>query len=481
MARLARFSFNWRDTPPKNLKSSCSSRHRTALWSESQYHPSESLSIPDRPDPSSTEMLSLEPLRRSWDGAKHNPLLDRASPLILAAVLLVTSIRIYLLIPETTGGTDLLGSDIPKSIMLLRGQDPYSTQPWSAPYPPLLLFTVASIIRISSGNLFQNPAAISMIDQNVRVGGIFAGALVSAIIYTVLRHRGHGGLESLIPASLFVTLPAISTAPLYWFRSDIFGYPILALSLLLLTLGHRFTGTTLLAVSAIYKLHPLLAVPPILIWLTRKYGFRQTLPILLTTTTILSIGLILPFEIPGYAQAILGFNLANTGTGTNTFSILNLLYGILPTLGLTTPTLLANQVWITATTTLLSITIGFVWRNAHTISPVQIVLLGLAAWLLPLKMLFTGYIVWAFIPIFMLGRLRTAILLSGLLQTADTMAYWSSFPANSPIPGIGSVYGFFTTSIVYCSITVLAFTSALGARNAGTGVDAITGPKMRIV
>jgi hypothetical protein len=410
-------------------------------------------------------MLSRQSLRLSWERAKLNPIYDRVSPFILATILLVTSIRIYLLIPQTTGGTDLLGSDIPKSIMVLRGQDPYSTSPWSSPYPPLLLLTVAGIIRVTSGTLFQNPAAIITIDQNVRIGGIFAGALVSTLIYLTLRQRGRSGLEALVPAALFVTLPAISTAPLYWFRSDIFGYPILALSLLLLTLGHRYTGTTLLAICAIYKLHPILAIPPILIWITKKYGIRQALPIVLTTTTIITLGLLLPLEIPGYAQAVLGFNLANTGTGTNTFSILNLLYGIFPTLGLTPPASLANQIWIVATTAMLTIVSGFVWRNANRIEPVQIVLLGLTSWLLPLKMLFTGYMVWAFIPIFMLGRLRPAILLSGLLQVADTMAYWSSFPAESPIPGIGTVYGFFITSLVYFLISTLAMKTALGITN----------------
>src|SRR5205807_3285492 len=31
-ARLARFSFNWRDPSPENVKSSCSPRHKTRLW-----------------------------------------------------------------------------------------------------------------------------------------------------------------------------------------------------------------------------------------------------------------------------------------------------------------------------------------------------------------------------------------------------------------------------------------------------------------
>jgi hypothetical protein len=45
------------------------------------------------------------------------------------------------------------------------------------------------------------------------------------------------------------------------------------------------------------------------------------------------------------------------------------------------------------------------------------------------------------------------------------MAYWSSFPAYSPIPGIGSVYGFFLTSLVYCTFSVLAMITALRIKN----------------
>ncbi len=393
---------------------------------------------------------------------------SRSSPLILSIILLVTGLHTYQLIQQTNGGGDLLGSDIPKSIMLLQGQDPYSVQPWSAPYPPLLLLVVAGIIRITSGNLLQSPATLEIIGQNVRVVGIFADALVSIIIFLALRFRGLSGIQALIPASLFATLPAISTSPEYWFHSDTFGYPILALSLLALTLRRYFTGTTLLAVATIYKVHPILAVPLVLVWLARKYGLRHTLPIVLTTTTIVALGLILPFEVPGYAQAILGFNMANTGTGTDTFSILNLLYGILPSISVNIPTTASNQVWIAATATLFTIIIGIVWCHAKTLDPIQLVLLGLAAWLIPLKMLFTHYVVWAFIPILMLGRLRQTIVLAGILQMADTMAYWSTFPVYGPIPGIGTVYGFFVTSVVYCLLSVLAMRTALKTRNART-------------
>ncbi len=426
---------------------------------------------------------------RPWDEffshkAELNKLRERAistvsnfSPVILFAILFAVGLRTYLLIHQTAGGDDLVYSDLPKSIMLLRGQDPYSVSPWSAPYPPLLLLIMAGIIRFTSNNLLQSPDTIGIISQNVRVAGLFASGLVSIMIFLTLRRRGRTGFEALIPASLFATLPAVSITPLvYWFHSDVFGYPIIALSLLFLASGRYFTGTILLAVSTIYKVHPVLALPLILIWLGRRYGLKQTLPILLTTMTIVGVGFILPFELSGYTESVLGFNLANTGTGTNTFSIFNLVYGILPGLGLQIPTAITNQVWIGATTSLFTITLAIVWRYANRLDPIQIVLLGLTAWMIPLKMLFTAYLIWAFIPVLMLGRLRQAIVLAGLLQAADTMAYWSSFPVYSPIPGLGTVYGFFLTSLVYCTFSVLAMITALKIRNKVAPEQRITVP-----
>jgi hypothetical protein len=218
----------------------------------------------------------------------------RLSPFILAVILIVTGLRTYQLIHQTTGGDDLLLSDIPKSIMVLHGQDPYSVRPWSAPYPPLLFVVVAGIIQFTSASLSQSPGSTAIVDQNVRVAGIFAGALVSMIIFLSLRFRVGNGIVALVPASLFVTLPAISNTPLYWFHSDIFGYPILAASLFLLTLRRYFAGTTLLAVASIYKVHPILALPLILVWLARRDGIRATLPILVTSATVVTLGLILP-------------------------------------------------------------------------------------------------------------------------------------------------------------------------------------------
>src|SRR5881397_4180444 len=69
--------------------------------------------------------------------------------------------------------------------------------------------------------------------------------------------------------------------------------------------------------------------------------------------------------------------------------------------------------------------LGAVWTKARSLSLIDVVLLGLAAWLIPLKIVYTHYIVWAVIPFLMRGRLKQTILVVGLLQLADTLAYWS--------------------------------------------------------
>src|SRR2546425_4205485 len=212
-------------------------------------------------------MLSLGPLKFSRDPARINLLLNQASPVIMTSLMSLVIFHGYLLIQESNGGTDLVSADIPKSLMLLNGQNPYSTQPWASPYPPLLLLTVSGIIRISS--LFASQSSLDLISQQVRLLGLFANATVALIIYLTIRSRTSDALQALIPASLFLALPAISTSPLYFFHSDTFGYPILALAALALTQHRYFTGTTLLATATVFKIHPVLALPLVLVCLVR--------------------------------------------------------------------------------------------------------------------------------------------------------------------------------------------------------------------
>ena len=391
-------------------------------------------------------MLSLGRLRFHPDHARINFFLNQASPIILTSLMSLVIFHGYLLIQQSNGGTDLVSADIPKSLMLLNGQNPYSTQPWASPYPPLVLLTVSGVIRLTS--LFASQSSLILISQQIRFIGLFADAAVVLIIYLSLRSRTNDALQALIPASLFLTLPAISTSPLYFFHSDTFGYPILALAALTLAKHRYLTGTVLLATATVFKIHPVLALPLVMIWLIRTQGLVKTLPSLFATTTITSLGLILPLAMPGYQQSILGFNLTNQGNGT-TLTLMSLLNTILPQTVQFAPTeLFTNQIWIATTATFYTMILGTVWTKARSLSLIDVVLLGLVAWLIPLKIVYTHYIVWAVIPFLMRGRLKQTILVVGLLQFSDTLAYWSSSPASGPFPGIVAFYGPVLTSLV---------------------------------
>src|SRR3989442_378215 len=248
-------------------------------------------------------MLSLGRLKLQPSTQRINLLLKQTSPIILSILISLVIFHGYVLIQQSNGGSDLVSADIPKSLLLLTVQNQYSTQPWASPSPPLLLLTVSGIVRLTS--LFAAQSSLALISQQVRLLGLFADAAVALIIYISIRSRTSDPLQALIPASLFLALPAISTSPLYFFHSDTFGYPILALAALTLAQHRYFTGTTLLATATIFKVHPILALPLVMIWLIRTEGLRKTLPSLATTTIITTLGLVLPFVVPGYQQYIL--------------------------------------------------------------------------------------------------------------------------------------------------------------------------------
>src|SRR5213080_700253 len=106
-------------------------------------------------------MLSLGRLRFHPDHTRINLFVNQASPIILTSLISLVIFHGYLLIQQSNGGTDLVSADIPKSLMLLNGQNPYSSLPWASPYPPLLLLTVSGIIRLT--NLFASQTSFDLI------------------------------------------------------------------------------------------------------------------------------------------------------------------------------------------------------------------------------------------------------------------------------------------------------------------------------
>src|SRR5947209_5104979 len=311
---------------------------------------------------------SLELLRhRSF--ATLDGLVDKYSLLILGGLLALTTFQKLTLILHTDGGGDLLGADIPKSMMLMAGQNPYTSNPWASPYPPLLLGVVGGIIRLTSGNTILGPDTIGLISRNVRMTGLVADASVALLVFLTLRARRVSGLSALVPPVLFLALPSISLSPYYWFNSDVLGYPILAASVLALVVKRYFLGSVLLATAAIFKIHPILAIPLVLVWLVKRRGIAKTLPIIITTVSILSFGLALPAILPGYLESVLGFNLSSGfGAGTSSFTMMNLLYAVFPSvLHLSLPSIVENQIWLAATAALFAAALGFVWSRARVL------------------------------------------------------------------------------------------------------------------
>jgi len=403
-------------------------------------------------------MFSLWRLKIRPNSERINLVLSQASPVILTGLISLVIFHGYLLIQESNGGSDLVSADIPKSLMLLNGQNPYSTQPWASPYPPLLLLTVSGIIRFTA--IFASQASLDLISQQLRLAGLFADATVALIIYLAIRARTSNPLQALVPASLFLAIPAMSTSPLYFFHSDAFGYPILALSILTLARQRYFIGTTLLATATVFKIHPILALPLVMIWLIRKQGLRKNVISIASTTIITALGLVLPFRIPGYAQSVLGFNLSNAGNGQTFSTVINRANTLLPQFLQISPSQYDyNLIWITATASLYTVMLGTIWMRARSMSPIDVALLGLLAWLIPLRIVYTHYLLWAVVPFLMRGNLKQTLVIVGLIQLADTLAYWTSTPGISPIPGVDIFSGPILTSTVMRLVgaTALAF------------------------
>src|SRR5213594_1399429 len=134
-------------------------------------------------------MLASLKLRLHRSYAEFDSFVDKYTAMILSGLIAATTFQKLSLILHTDGGGDLLGADIPKSMMLIAGQNPYSSNPWASQYPPLLLATVGSIIRVTSGNITLTPDTIGLISRNVRMSGVLADAIVTLLIFLTLRTR----------------------------------------------------------------------------------------------------------------------------------------------------------------------------------------------------------------------------------------------------------------------------------------------------
>src|SRR5207245_4228438 len=140
--------------------------------------------------------------------------------------------------------------------------------------------------------------------------------------------------------------------------------------------------SALLGLSAIFKIHPLLAIPLVMVWLARRNGLKRTIPSMFGVSIITGAGLLAPLLLPGYSGTLLGFNLSTGfGNGTGSFSVMDLFYGVLPSsLHISFDPFMLNQLWVLATVALFVMALGYIWLHARTLSGVHVIVIGLLIW-----------------------------------------------------------------------------------------------------
>jgi len=326
----------------------------------------------------------------------------------------------------TNGGGDLKDAYVPTVSSILHGHNPYlSGQPWNTGYPPFFFLLLAGVAVFGSLGGLVSPATVSW---SLRIGLVIGHVALGGLAYLALRRVKIDILPRLAVPALIVLLPSFYQMGEVWFHGDIFGLVLLAGAVYLLYEEHWIVGSILLSLSAAFKIHPILALPLVAIWLFRKERLSLTilgalfLPFVSLTVVPLQ-------NVPGYYGSFVQQNISVRPSWS--FSPFILAYKVLPSLyGLEFSTRLVNQIWILATIGLFAFVLGFAWRNPNNLQAADIVCLGVAVWLIPLRQLFHYYAFWAIIPFMLRGNLKQAVLALLPFEAAcDLAAYaWTVRP-----------------------------------------------------
>lgn len=369
-------------------------------------------------------------------------------PFLLAVLFsgLLYQLRVTMV---TNGGTDIVVADVPKTLVFLRGENPYLRDQWAAPYPPFYFLVLGSLVWASSLGPDVN---FQTGFWTLRLELVAAHVLLAAFAYLVLRATGVEGAARLAVPGLFLFLPAFSHIGEAWFHGDVFGVLLVGGSLLLFGRGRWVLGFVLLGLASSFKVHPFLALPLLILWSLRwkKHTFRTVMALLLPFVLLTLLPL---WFLPGYSQALIGFNTSSRPSWS--FTLFVLFYTLLPTYGLTFSTLLINQVWVLVTALLFAAVAVVTWRYGLFLSAVDVVVLGIAVWLLPLRQMYPFYVLWVLVPFALRGRLReTLLVLAPYEVTSDVTSYlWGQYPGwNMSVEPLMIFFSLLSTALISISI-----------------------------
>jgi len=340
--------------------------------------------------------------------------------------------------------------------MFIEGSNPYAVDSWAAPYPPFYFIFLSGVLIVSSGFNLARPTTELIFA--LRLAALFFDIATGLVIYMAFNRKNVGFVKSLAITSLYFI---VSTGCQVWFHGDSFGFFFLALAGFFFVSKRYSLGSLFLGLSVILKIHPALSLLPVAIWFfRRKEKFSRNMVILGASVLL---GLIIPLMlIPHSFEALIGYNSSTRPLYTH--SLFNVFYTILPVFFQQQVSLsLINTLWITATFSMMAVVSFSVWRSPERFELIDVLVLGLVAWILPLRQVHNFYLIWYTIPFLMRGNLPKSIIMVSLQVIAAFVApfCWVGFTDWSILPTPTSTLCFFAIAILYAACGGLVFSATL--------------------
>lgn len=405
--------------------------------------------------------------------------------LIASLVSVFASLAIFKGSTLLSQSNPFVSADIYKISLFVNGVSPYSTEPWAAPYPPFYFI------------LWSAPYIFLRDVLHLSLSGIFAGfRLISVLAFCACAYLIYKSqVIDKGKNSERAQNKAISCAALFLLSSLVaIIYPVGdALGLLLLagaciifaskSKNSTWIGVLLVSLAVAFKIHPILGALLLLTYYfysERGINVRRVSKIL-TNSLFAFLGVmaalvIVPVAvIPGALNSFVAYNAENIQHYT--FNVYAALYDIALNVApssFNTFSIALDGLWILLSALLVifiaralfsgkdGITKGKFSLSSYSL---DVLSLGILAWLLVLKQTMPHYFLWAIVPLLARGRTRSlyyvlaaelfGMIFFGLAQ-AFTTNFFSLTGALATVPGLGVSLLLLVGGILFDAFIIIA-------------------------
>ncbi len=358
-------------------------------------------------------------------------------------LLIISGIALFLSLTLFNGATVLgqvnpfQSADLYKISLFSMGISPYSTEPWAAPYPPFyfilsspLYILLTDYLRLSSSDVFTS----------FRIVSTLLTCVCGFLIYETVKVEGGSAEKARSLASIFMLC---GLTALIYPVGDLPGLAMLSGGCLLLALRKTWLGVLLVSFAVAFKIHPILGAVLVLVSLysldlARKRNAQRINEIAVTqnqvrsspsdfskslvalASVIISLMIIPILIIQDSWSSFVLFNAQNIQHYTfNVYAaLLDIGYNFAPS-SVNSFTIAVDTAWLAASAA-LALLLARLFLNERSslrrnqgltgFELVDVLSLGILAWLLILKQTMPNYFLWALIPLLASGRTRSAVL-----------------------------------------------------------------------